>query len=95
MTVAVPRADRRAFSEVSELQPVGPGSFDADVHPAWTIGGKPNGGQPPRHTGTGGNVEQRSPAAYWRPSSTPTGPVPLAAAHCGPVTGCCSYGLNG
>lgn len=44
MTVAVPRADRCAFSEVSELQPVGPGRFDADVHPAWTIGGKPNGG---------------------------------------------------
>ena len=44
MTVAVPRADRRAFSEVSELQPVGPGRFDAEVDPAWTIGGKPNGG---------------------------------------------------
>lgn len=44
MTVTVPRADRRAFSEVSELQPVGPGRFDAEVDPEWTIGGKPNGG---------------------------------------------------
>ena len=44
MTVAVSRADRRAFSEVSELRPVGPGRFDAEVDLAWTIGGKPNGG---------------------------------------------------
>ena len=29
---------------MSELQPVGPGRFDAEVDPAWTIGGKPNGG---------------------------------------------------
>ena len=26
------------------MQPVGPGRFDAEVDPAWTIGGKPNGG---------------------------------------------------
>ena len=44
MTVAVPRPDRRALSEVSELQPVGPGRLDAEVDPAWTIGGKPHGG---------------------------------------------------
>lgn len=44
MTVTVPLADRRTFSEVSELQPVGSGHFDAEVDPAWTIGGKPNGG---------------------------------------------------
>jgi len=44
MTVAERQAGRRAFSEVSELQPIGPGRFDAEADPAWTIGGKPNGG---------------------------------------------------
>jgi hypothetical protein len=44
MTIAAPRADRRAFSDVSELHPVGPGGFAGELDPAWTIGGKPNGG---------------------------------------------------
>jgi hypothetical protein len=44
MTTTVPLAGRSTFSEVSELQPVGTGRFDAEVDPAWTIGGKPNGG---------------------------------------------------
>jgi hypothetical protein len=43
-TVTVPVAGRRAFSEVSEVHPVGTGRFGAEVDPAWTIGGKPNGG---------------------------------------------------
>jgi hypothetical protein len=34
MTVVVPRAGRRAFSEVSELQPVGSDRFDAELDPA-------------------------------------------------------------
>jgi acyl-coenzyme A thioesterase PaaI-like protein len=33
-----------AFSVVTALVPGGPGAFTADVHPDWTIGGKPNGG---------------------------------------------------
>ncbi|MDT4914126.1 MAG: hypothetical protein QOC66_3254 [Pseudonocardiales bacterium] len=32
------------FSAVTALRPDGPGRFTADVHPEWTIGGKPNGG---------------------------------------------------
>lgn len=44
MTATVPLAGRRAFSEVSELQPVGTGRFEAEVDPEWTIAAKPNGG---------------------------------------------------
>jgi hypothetical protein len=36
--------DRFPFAAVSRLAVSGPGRFDADVHPEWTIGGKPNGG---------------------------------------------------
>ena len=36
--------DPVAFSTVSALVPVAPGSFDASVHPEYTIGGKANGG---------------------------------------------------
>jgi len=32
------------FAEVSALEPVGPGAFSADLHPEWTIAGRPNGG---------------------------------------------------
>lgn len=32
------------FAEVSRIESSSPGRFDADVHGAWTIGGKPNGG---------------------------------------------------
>jgi acyl-coenzyme A thioesterase PaaI-like protein len=37
-------APRVAFSEVSRITPRDEGCFTADVHPEWTIGGKPNGG---------------------------------------------------
>jgi hypothetical protein len=33
-----------AFSEVSSVVPQGEGRFAGDVHPEWTIAGKPNGG---------------------------------------------------
>jgi acyl-coenzyme A thioesterase PaaI-like protein len=32
------------FAEVSAITPAGPGRFEAEVHPDWTLGGKPNGG---------------------------------------------------
>jgi hypothetical protein len=32
------------FSDVSALRVVGPGRFSGDLHPEWTIAGKPNGG---------------------------------------------------
>lgn len=32
------------FSTVTGVRPTGDGGFAADLHPAWTIGGKPNGG---------------------------------------------------
>ncbi len=34
----------RTFDAITTLQPAGDGAFTADVHPDWTIGGKPNGG---------------------------------------------------
>lgn len=33
-----------SFSEVTALRPLGTGRYAADVHPEWTIAGKPNGG---------------------------------------------------
>jgi acyl-coenzyme A thioesterase PaaI-like protein len=44
MTVRAPRVGQFPYSEVSRLAASGPGRFDAEVHPEWTIGGKPNGG---------------------------------------------------
>ncbi len=44
MTIAAPSTLPRLFSEVSGLRQTGRGRFDAEVHPQWTIGGKPNGG---------------------------------------------------
>jgi acyl-coenzyme A thioesterase PaaI-like protein len=32
------------FADVSSITPAGPGRFEAEVHPDWTLGGKPNGG---------------------------------------------------
>lgn len=32
------------FADVTTLTPTGAGAFTADIHPEWTIGGKPNGG---------------------------------------------------
>jgi Thioesterase-like superfamily len=40
MTSTVPRT----FDGVTALAPAGPGRFEAEVSPGWTIGGKPNGG---------------------------------------------------
>jgi acyl-coenzyme A thioesterase PaaI-like protein len=44
MTVDTPPAGLRLFSQVTELRPLGPGRFSAEVDPEWTIAGKPNGG---------------------------------------------------
>ena len=44
MTATVPQADRRTFSEVSEIHLLAPGHFEAVLDPEWTIAGKPNGG---------------------------------------------------
>jgi acyl-coenzyme A thioesterase PaaI-like protein len=44
VTLEAPPVGRRTFAEVSGLVPHGPGRFDAEVDPEWTIGGKPNGG---------------------------------------------------
>jgi acyl-coenzyme A thioesterase PaaI-like protein len=33
-----------SFPTVTAVRPLGEGRFAADVHPGWTIGGKPNGG---------------------------------------------------
>ncbi len=44
MTVAPLRTDRRPFSQVSDVRPVGEGRFEAEIDPEWTIGAKPNGG---------------------------------------------------
>jgi hypothetical protein len=39
-----PTAATTRFSDVSAITPAGDGRFEANVHPDWTIGGKPNGG---------------------------------------------------
>jgi hypothetical protein len=44
VTAPVPLAGLRTFGEVSELHPAGDDRFEGEVDPAWTIGGKPNGG---------------------------------------------------
>ncbi|HEY7946074.1 MAG TPA: thioesterase family protein [Acidimicrobiales bacterium] len=44
MTVRAPGVGQFRYSEVSRLAESGPGRFDAEVNPQWTIGGKPNGG---------------------------------------------------
>lgn len=44
MSKPVPGLAPARFADVSSLAPAGPGRFDAEVHPEWTIGGKPNGG---------------------------------------------------
>ena len=44
MTLDAPTVERRTFSEVSAIVARGPGQFDGDIDPEWTIGGKPNGG---------------------------------------------------
>jgi len=36
--------DDPSFAAVTAVRPLGDGRFAADVHPDWTIGGKPNGG---------------------------------------------------
>jgi acyl-coenzyme A thioesterase PaaI-like protein len=44
MTLDTTRVERHRFSAVTALVATGPGRFEADVHPEWTITGKPNGG---------------------------------------------------
>lgn len=44
MTLQAPDVEQFPFSEVSTLAARGAGRFDGEVHPEWTIGGKPNGG---------------------------------------------------
>jgi len=44
MTARAPSVGQFPFAEVSKLSASGPGRFDAEVSPEWTIGGKPNGG---------------------------------------------------
>ncbi len=44
MTAPAQSVERIPFAEISRLTAAGPGFFDADVNPQWTIGGKPNGG---------------------------------------------------
>jgi acyl-coenzyme A thioesterase PaaI-like protein len=42
--MTVPAVERSGFAEASELVEASPGRFSGDLHPEWTIGGKPNGG---------------------------------------------------
>jgi acyl-coenzyme A thioesterase PaaI-like protein len=44
MTAPAPGAGDTRFSRVAEVTPVGAGRFEAELDPAWTIAGKPNGG---------------------------------------------------
>jgi hypothetical protein len=44
VTVQASSVRRFPFAEVSALVASGPGSFDGEVNPQWTIAGKPNGG---------------------------------------------------
>jgi len=44
VTVHTPNVEKFPFSEVSMVVASGPGRFEADVNPEWTIRGKPNGG---------------------------------------------------
>jgi hypothetical protein len=32
------------FADVSRIEDISPGEFTVEVHPEWTISGKPNGG---------------------------------------------------
>ena len=44
MTIQTPNVEQFPFSEVSVLAANGPGQFEAEVNPEWTIREKPNGG---------------------------------------------------
>jgi hypothetical protein len=44
MTVDAPLVEQGLFSAVSAVTPREPGRFSAEIHPEWTVGGKPNGG---------------------------------------------------
>jgi hypothetical protein len=44
MTTTVPATSRPTFASVTSLTAAGAGSFSGVVNPAWTIGGRPNGG---------------------------------------------------
>jgi hypothetical protein len=44
MTLDAPLVGQNRFSAVSAVTPYEPGHFSAELDPAWTIGGKPNGG---------------------------------------------------
>src|ERR1700704_1829285 len=44
MTWQAASVGRFPFAQVSALDATGPGKFDAEINPEWTIGGRPNGG---------------------------------------------------
>jgi hypothetical protein len=44
MTGQAASVGRFPFAQVSALAATGPGKFDAEINPEWTIGGRPNGG---------------------------------------------------
>jgi|SRR5271165_873599 len=44
MSRPAPRLAPGRFADVSAIAAAGPGRFEAEVHPDWTLGGKPNGG---------------------------------------------------
>ena len=79
MTSTVPRS----FAGVTALAPAGPGRFEAEVSPGWTIGGKPNGGYLLAMLGraaaaVGSHADVISASAVYLSSPEP-GPVSIAA----------------
>ena len=44
MSKPAPSLSPGRFADVSSIAPAGPGRFETEVHPDWTLGGKPNGG---------------------------------------------------
>jgi hypothetical protein len=70
-----------SFAEVTALQPVGPGRFEADVSEGWTIDGKPHGGYLLAMLGRGATAASRhahvmTASAHYLHSPDP-GPVTI------------------